>query len=264
MASHKNRVVRHPKRLPLTQHQSPRLQWVNADAPKMPSDRLPTGDEKRAAVRAMFDGVAPRYDLLNRLLTFRMDVGWRKRAMRSLKLGDAAVVADLASGTGDFCQALEDAGHTAIGVDLSFGMLANARNAGPNVQGDLLDLPLKDQSVDAAVCGFALRNLVALEPFLAEVARIVRPGGRIALLDVAVPPNPVLRAGYNVYFGKVVPVVGGLISDRTAYGYLPRSVSYLPPAEEMVKMIDSAGFDDAQHVFLSGGISQLLTAKRAV
>src|SRR5690606_1567230 len=101
-------------------------------------------------------------------------------------------------------------------------------------QADALALPVGDGRVDGATCGFALRNLVALPPFLAELARVVRPGGRIALLEVAEPPNPVLRTGHAVYFGKVVPRIGALLSDPAAYRYLPRSVAYLPPRDELL------------------------------
>ena len=102
------------------------------------------------------------------------------------------------------------------------------------MQADVLRLPVPDASVDGVTCGFALRNLVELEPFFAELARVVRPGGRIALLEVAEPPNPVLRWGHGVYFGKVVPRIGGLLSDPTAYRYLPKSVAYLPEPDELL------------------------------
>ncbi len=228
----------------------------------MPTDRLPEGDEKRQAVQSMFDTIAPRYDLVNRIMTFRMDVGWRRKALRSLRLAPGAVVLDLACGTGDFCVELEKAGHRPIGVDLSFGMLAAARTDVPLVQGDLLALPMADSSVDAAVCGFALRNLVDLPAFFVELARVVRPGGTIALLDASAPDNRVMAWGHGIYFNKIVPLIGGALSDRNAYGYLPRSMSYLPPAEEMVAALDDAGFDDASRAQLTGGISQLLTGTR--
>lgn len=229
----------------------------------MPTDQLPEGDEKRQAVRSMFDTIAPRYDLVNRVMTFRMDVGWRRRTIASLGLSPASTVLDLACGTGDFCVELEDAGHRAIGVDLSFGMLAASRADGPLVQGDLLALPVSDASVDAAVCGFALRNLVALPPFFTELARVVRPGGRIALLDVSQPDNKIMAWGHGIYFNRIVPLIGGLLSDRDAYGYLPRSVSYLPEPSVMLRQIAEAGFEDVDRQQLSGGLSQLLTARRS-
>ncbi|CAN5499428.1 MAG: ubiquinone/menaquinone biosynthesis methyltransferase [Iamia sp.] len=226
------------------------------------ADRLPTGEEKVRAVRVMFDTIAPRYDLVNRIMTFRMDVGWRRRTVRSLWLPVGSTVLDLACGTGDLCTELVRSGHRPIGVDLSFGMLAATRTRSPLIHADVLRLPVPDGSVDGSTCGFALRNLEELPRFFAELARCVRPGGRIALLEVAEPPNPVLRAGHAVYFGRVVPKIGGLLSDPAAYRYLPRSVSYLPTGDEMLDMLGRAGFTDARHDLLSVGIARLVTATR--
>lgn len=231
--------------------------------PVIDADHLPQGDEKVRAVRAMFDTIAPRYDLVNRLMTFRMDVGWRRRTVRELGVPRGSTVADLACGTGDFCQELDCAGLRPIGFDLSFGMLANARTSAPLAQADALRLPLGDRAVDGITCGFALRNLVALDGFFEELARVVRPGGRIALLEVAEPANPVLRWGHAIYFGSVVPRIGGLLSDASAYRYLPRSVAYLPPPAAMLQQIADAGFVTVERTLLSGGISQLVTATRA-
>jgi demethylmenaquinone methyltransferase / 2-methoxy-6-polyprenyl-1,4-benzoquinol methylase len=229
--------------------------------PTMP-ETLPQGEEKAAAVRSMFDAIAPRYDLVNRIMTFRLDVRWRRLAVGSLALRRGSCVLDLACGTGDLCRELDAAGLTPFGVDLSFGMLAAARTNAPLVQGDALRLPVRDGAVDGVTCGFALRNLVDLAPFLAELRRVLRPGGRIALLEVAEPANPVLRWGHGIYFGKVVPKIGGLLSDASAYRYLPRSVAYLPDPEDMRAMIADAGFTAVERRLLSGGISQLLTGTR--
>jgi demethylmenaquinone methyltransferase/2-methoxy-6-polyprenyl-1,4-benzoquinol methylase len=223
---------------------------------------LPQGEEKQRAVRSMFDAIAPRYDLVNRIMTFRMDVRWRRRAVRALALPSASTVVDLACGTGDLCRELDAAGLRPIGVDLSFGMLAAARTDAPLVQGDALRLPFPDASVDGVTCGFALRNLVDLDGSLRELARVLRPGGRIALLEVAEPERAVLRWGHGVYFGKVVPRIGGLLSDADAYRYLPRSVEYLPPPGELVQLVRDAGFPDADRTLLSAGISQLLVGTR--
>jgi demethylmenaquinone methyltransferase/2-methoxy-6-polyprenyl-1,4-benzoquinol methylase len=223
---------------------------------------LPSGDEKVRMVRSMFDAIAPRYDLVNRVMTFRLDVGWRRRTVRELGLPRGSTVLDLATGTGDLCRELVTAGHRPVGVDLSFGMLAAARTGAPLVQGDVLRLPAPDGSVDGATCGFALRNLVELPAFFAELARVVRPGGRIGLLEVSEPANPVLRWGHGVYFGKVVPRIGALLSDADAYRYLPRSVAYLPEPLVLVSLLRAAGFGDARRVALSGGISQLLVGTR--
>src|SRR3954454_5839395 len=223
---------------------------------------LPHGEEKQRAVRAMFDAIAPRYDLVNRIMTFRMDVGWRRRAVRSLGLQAGDLVLDLPCGTGDLCNDLATAGFLPAGIDLSLGMLEHARTAAPLAQGDVLRLPVRDGSVDGVTSGFALRNFVELPAFFTELARVLRPGGRIALLDVAEPVNPILRTGHAVYFGKVVPRIGGLLSDPAAYRYLPKSVAYLPPPEQMLEELRSAGFENVERRLLSAGITQLITGSR--
>jgi len=222
------------------------------------TEQLPQGEEKVQAVRQMFDTIAPRYDLVNRVMTFRLDVRWRKKAVKRLALPQGSTVIDLAAGTGDLCIDLAKAGMRPISFDLSYGMLAADRSGSPRVQADILRLPLPDHSVDGATCGFALRNLLELPAFFAELSRVVRPGGRIALLDVGVPHNPVVRWGNNIYFGKVVPKIGALLSDGPAYRYLPKSVAYLPPREQLVQLLREAGFADAEHQQLSGGLTQLM------
>jgi demethylmenaquinone methyltransferase/2-methoxy-6-polyprenyl-1,4-benzoquinol methylase len=225
-------------------------------------DTLPEGDEKKRAVREMFDAIAPRYDLVNRIMTFRLDVRWRRIAVRTLRLPAGARVLDLAAGTGDLCIDLRKAGYSPLAFDLSHGMLLNDRSGAPRCQADILRLPVPDASADGVTCGFALRNLTDLAAFFGELGRVVRPGGRIALLDVGVPRNPVIRAGNGIYFGKVVPKIGGLLSDGAAYRYLPRSVAYLPEPPELVALLRAAGFADAAHRQLSGGLTQLLTGTR--
>jgi demethylmenaquinone methyltransferase/2-methoxy-6-polyprenyl-1,4-benzoquinol methylase len=227
-----------------------------ADAP------LPQGEAKRQAVQAMFDTIAPRYDLVNRIMTFRLDVRWRRRAIAKLALPAGARVADLASGTGDLCIELRRAGLRPISVDLSLGMLQADRSGAPRVQGDNLRLPFPSGSLDGVTCGFALRNFTDFGAFFDEAARVLRPGGRLAIVDAATPPNPLLRFGHRVYFGKVVPVIGGLLSNRDAYAYLPRSLGYLPAPIVLVDRLRRAGFDDAERTELTGGIAHLMTGTR--
>jgi demethylmenaquinone methyltransferase/2-methoxy-6-polyprenyl-1,4-benzoquinol methylase len=172
-------------------------------------------------------------------------------------------VLDLACGTGDLCRELERASMRPIGVDFSHGMLSASRTDVPLVQGDALRLPMPDASVDGVTCGFALRNFVDLDAFFVELARVTRPYGHIALLEVAEPRARVLRWGHGVYFGKVVPRVGALFSDGNAYRYLPKSVAYLPSADEMLASLRTAGFDDIERRLLSTGIAQLIVARRA-
>lgn len=223
---------------------------------------LPQGEDKVQAVRDMFDAIAPRYDLVNRLMTFRLDVRWRRRTVARLALEPGAKIVDLACGTGDLCRDLVKAGHRPIGLDMSYGMLAAARTSAPLVNGDALAMPFATGSVDGLTCGFALRNFRELGPMLAETARILRPGGRVALLEVATPPNPVMRFGHGIYFGHVVPRIGALLSDADAYRYLPQSVAYLPETDMLLEMVADAGFSHISRIELTGGIAQLITATR--
>jgi demethylmenaquinone methyltransferase / 2-methoxy-6-polyprenyl-1,4-benzoquinol methylase len=227
------------------------------------TDTLPQGAEKELAVRRMFDAIAPRYDMVNRIMTFGLDVRWRRHAVRSLSLPAGASVVDAACGTGDLCHELATAGLRPVGVDFARGMLAAARTNAPLVQGDALRLPLPDGACAGATCGFALRNFSDLPGFLAELARVVRPHGRIALLEVAEPERRVLRWGHALYFGRVVPLIGGLLSNRSAYRYLPRSVAYLPPTAELLQLVSDAGFEGVERRLFGLGAAQLITARRA-
>ena len=229
---------------------------------KWDREDLPKGAEKVEAVREMFDAIAPRYDLVNRLMTFRLDTRWRKKTVSALDLPKGSRVLDLASGTGDLCIELKQNGYQPISMDLSFGMLSADRSGAPRTQVDILKLPIPNMCVDGITCGFALRNLENLQMFFVELARVTRHGGRIALLDVSVPTNRFIRFGNSIYFGRIVPIIGGLFSNRAAYRYLPRSVAYLPEPDQLVAMLKQSGFADAKHTQLSGGLTQLLVATR--
>ncbi|MEQ8841314.1 MAG: class I SAM-dependent methyltransferase [Acidimicrobiales bacterium] len=233
---------------------------IRRDGVTLDPENLPQGDEKREAVRSLFDTIAPRYDLVNRLMTFGLDVRWRNKALAALALPERSLVLDLACGTGDFCRVATTAGLRPVGIDLSMGMLAAARTDAPLVHGDILALPMAAGTADGATCGFALRNLVELPGFFDELARVIRPGGRISLVDAAEPENRLLRWGHGIYFGKVVPRIGGLLSERTAYEYLPKSLAYMPPWPEMQARIADAGFTDITRKVFVG--AHLITATR--
>jgi demethylmenaquinone methyltransferase / 2-methoxy-6-polyprenyl-1,4-benzoquinol methylase len=195
-------------------------------------------------------------------MTLGLDRSWRRAAVRSLTLPRGDAVLDVACGTGDLCRELARAGYVAVGIDLSAGMLRHARSSAPLVHGDALRLPFAARSLDGAISGFALRNFAALEPLFVELARVLRPGGRISLLDVAVPANPLLRAGHRLWFEHAVPRIGGALSDPAAYRYLPRSVAYLPSTEVLVAQLRDSGFTAVERRVLSGGITQLFSATR--
>lgn len=227
---------------------------------------LPAPEEKAVAVRRMFDRIAPRYDRMNRLMTGRMDQRWRKELIHRLAITDDDHVLDLACGTGDFAELARLETRHVVGVDFSREMLrgALARRLAPVelVQADALRLPLRDGSLTVAVSGFALRNFTSIPPVLAELARVLAPGGRLGLLEVDRPANPVVRTGHRIYFDRIVPFVGGLLSDRSAYRYLPQSAVYLPSQDELVGMLREAGFariTKRRHAF---GAAQSIMAVR--
>ena len=225
-------------------------------------DQLPTGAEKRERVQAMFDRIAPRYDLLNRMMTMGLDQRWRSAALDSIGVGTGDIVADLACGTGDLSEQARLRGASVIGLDFAFEMLRGAGERGIDasfVQGDAACLPLADGSVTVVTCGFALRNFVALPDVFAELARILAPGGRIALIEVDRPRSGLVRFGHSLYFDRVIPLVGGLISDRAAYRYLPESTAYLPDEAELRAMLEKHGFSRLEKRSVLLGSAQILT-----
>jgi demethylmenaquinone methyltransferase/2-methoxy-6-polyprenyl-1,4-benzoquinol methylase len=226
---------------------------------------LPRAAEKRAVVRAMFDRIAPRYDLMNRILTAGMDQRWRRLALAEVGVGPGDRVIDLACGTGDLAGLARDRGARAVGVDFAAEMLRGARRRGIEagfVQAEGTALPFSEASATVLVCGFALRNFVALPAIFDEAARVLAPGGRVALLEVDRPANPAVRAAHSLYFDRVVPLLGALLSDRAAYRYLPESTAYLPPAAELLALLEKSGFERVARRPLLLGAVQLLTGVR--
>ncbi len=232
----------------------------------MAVDLLPPAAEKRAAVRSMFERIAPRYDRVNRVISVGLDQRWRARALAEVAVGPGDRVLDLACGTGDLAEQARRRGARVVGIDFAREMLRGARRrgaAGDLLQGDVASLPLRDGCATVVTCGFALRNFVALAPAFREMARVLAPGGRVALIDVDRPAPTLLRAAHSFYFDRVVPVLGGLLSDRAAYAYLPRSTVYLPPAPQLLAQLGEAGFTRARRRTFLFGAAQLLTAVRA-
>jgi demethylmenaquinone methyltransferase/2-methoxy-6-polyprenyl-1,4-benzoquinol methylase len=225
---------------------------------------LPEGDDKHQAVEAMFDRIAPQYDRLNRVISLGQDRRWRRHAVAALGLQSGATVLDVACGTGDLCDTLAAAGHRAVGLDFSAGMLAAAHTPAPLARADALRLPVANGAVDGVVSGFALRNLVDLDQFFRECARALRAGGRVAALETAEPSSALLRAGHHVWFRRIVPFVGARLShDPDAYTYLPRSSAYLPPAPDLVAIVTAAGFTAVQRQTFMAGAVQLISGTRS-
>jgi demethylmenaquinone methyltransferase/2-methoxy-6-polyprenyl-1,4-benzoquinol methylase len=223
---------------------------------------LPVGAEKTQRVREMFDTIAPRYEVVNRLITFGLDARWRTRTVRALGLPPGSVIVDVATGTGELSGVARKEGFEALGFDLSFGMLAATSSRHPTAQCDAAFLPVASGAADGVVCGFALRNFTERADCLAEMARVLRPGGRLAVLEVCAPERGMTRRGFDVWFNKVVPLVGGAVSDAAAYRYLPRSVAYLPTPDALRDELCDAGFSSVNRHLLSGGLSQLIVATK--
>ncbi|HTL83646.1 MAG TPA: ubiquinone/menaquinone biosynthesis methyltransferase [Acidimicrobiia bacterium] len=227
-----------------------------------PAD-LPREEDKARSVEAMFDRIAGRYDLVNRLITFRLDVRWRHTTVRSLGLAPQTTVLDIACGTGDLCRDLQQAALRPVGIDFSIGMLRASRTSAPLLRADALQLPVASASVDGVTCGFGLRNFTAPEEFFGETARVLRTGGRIAVLEIAEPSSALVRAGHALWFRHVVPWLGGLISDHDAYRYLPASTYYLPQRSELFAMMAASGFIGLEYRSLGFGAAQLITGTRS-
>jgi len=232
------------------------------------------GAPEKAAVRSMFDRIAPRYDLLNRLLSAGTDVRWRRRAMDLLDLAPPARVLDLCTGTADLLmEALaRDPRNRGLGVDLSHGMLRRgARKLDRGgfsgraalVGGDGEDLPLREGVFDGALVAFGIRNVGDPLRALREVRRALRPGGRFVVLEFSMPRG-VLGGLYRLYFRHLLPRVGGLVSgDGSAYSYLPDSVARFPSPEGFAALMRDAGFTAVRWSLLTGGIACLHRGEKA-
>jgi demethylmenaquinone methyltransferase / 2-methoxy-6-polyprenyl-1,4-benzoquinol methylase len=225
---------------------------------------LPTGEDKTRAVRAMFDAIAGRYELVNKLMTFGLDSRWRRRAVTDLRLPAQSLVLDVAAGTGDFTRELNRQSQRCVATDLSYGMLYAGRQMPLRVQADASAMPFTSAAFDGVTCGYALRNFSDLQETFDEMARVLRPGGRLSLLEVAEPEKGILRTGFRLWFRRVVPFIGSLVSDRAAYHYLPRSTAYLPSSRDIVAMLNSSGFSGVNHRRVMGGLSQQFVATRSL
>ena len=212
----------------------------------------------------MFDGIAPVYDAMNRVTTAGLDGGWRRLAAEAVvRPGDR--VLDACCGTGDLALACARTGGRVTGLDFSERMLERARRKAPDlewVRGDLLAIPFPDATFDAATVGFGIRNVPEMERGLAELRRVIRAGGRLAVLEIVRPKRP-LSLFYSVWFDRLVPLIGKALPGGAAYTYLPASVRRFPGPHELAELIRAAGFANVRWRTLAGGIVALHVGEAA-
>ena len=219
-----------------------------------------TGTLSASAVESMFDRIAPVYDVMNLVMTAGLDRSWRSLAATAVvRPGDR--VLDACCGTGDLALAGLAAGGSVTGLDFSEPMLELARSKSSRlgldvefVQGNALELPFADDAFDAATVGFGVRNLVDLRSGIAELARVVRPGARVVILEITTPTDPPLSWFYRLWFDAAVPLLGAVAGDRDAYTYLPESVRRFPPPLELAEMMHQVGLRSIRYLLLAGGI----------
>lgn len=229
---------------------------------------------KKEGVKKMFDNIAPDYDKLNHILSLNIDKNWRKKAVR--ELADEARplnVLDVACGTGDFTIEIARKvphGSTVVGVDISDGMIAvgleKLAKLGIDATLKVADceaLPYEDNTFDRISVGFGVRNFEHLELGLSEMYRVLAPGGKLVILELSVPSNAFIRWCYKLYFLKILPFIGGLVSgDRSAYEYLPASVLRFPAPDKFMSIMKSAGFDVVEHRALTLGVCRMYIGKK--
>jgi demethylmenaquinone methyltransferase/2-methoxy-6-polyprenyl-1,4-benzoquinol methylase len=229
-------------------------------------------EEFATQVRGMFDRIAGVYDLMNSAMTAGLHHQWRERAVDRVNVGPGSDALDVCCGTGDLALALRrriGPDGRVVGCDFSEPMLDLARQKsgeeGLAVEfgwADALDLPYGEKSFDAVTVGFGARNLADLEKGLAEMARVLRPGGRLAILEITRPQREPLSTFYSLWFDRMVPVLGAVAGDQDAYSYLPESVRSFPEPEALAAMIDGAGFNEIRWLLLAGGIIAIHSATR--
>jgi demethylmenaquinone methyltransferase/2-methoxy-6-polyprenyl-1,4-benzoquinol methylase len=236
---------------------------------------MPLKSEKASHVREMFAAIAPRYDTTNRVLTAGVDESWRRRALRELAAPPGGRILDLCCGTGDlaFHVLRTDRAATVAAVDFCEPMLAGARERARRedpagraefVCGDVMALPFEDDSFDGATMGFSMRNVVDITATLREARRVLRPGARFVNLDVSKAPNPLARALFETYFYRLVPVIGGAVGgSKSAYRYLPQSLTNYPDADALAQRFEDAGFAGVRYVRLGMGAIALHVGTKA-
>jgi demethylmenaquinone methyltransferase / 2-methoxy-6-polyprenyl-1,4-benzoquinol methylase len=217
-------------------------------------------------VRAMFDRIAGPYDLMNSVMTAGLHHRWRERAADLARVGPGSRALDVATGTGDLAIELASRGAEVVGSDFSEGMLEVARGKAPALtweQGNALALPYPDGSFDATTVGFGARNFSDLSQGLREMARVVRPGGRVVVLEITTPQRPPLSTFFSLWFDRIVPLLGKLASEPEAYTYLPSSVKRFPAPGALAGELAAAGLTDVRWILTAGGIIALHAGTRS-
>lgn len=233
----------------------------------MNSNRTAADKEHASRVRAMFANISVRYDLLNHLLSGNLDKRWRRKVASELQdLRQDARVLDVACGTGDLSLTLfELLSPNVVGSDfcrpmleIASGKAARQKASMPFIEADALALPFRDCSFDAVTIAFGLRNLASVEDGLSELARVLKPGGKAAILEFSHPWLPGFRSGFKFYFTRLLPLLGGLVSgSRSAYEYLPDSVTRFPNQEGLRALMKATGFADVRYLNLTGGVAAI-------
>jgi demethylmenaquinone methyltransferase / 2-methoxy-6-polyprenyl-1,4-benzoquinol methylase len=238
------------------------------------SDRqLPVsgGPEKRAYVRSIFTAIAPTYDRLNRIISFHLDQGWRRRAVRRLgwQRAPEGIYLDLCAGTLDFGATLaREPGFEGriVGADFVSQMLQQGRTKSARLlpaTADALELPFPDHAFDGAMVGWGIRNLADLDRGLEEAARVLKPGARLVILEMAMPAQPLFRQTFQFYFRRILPLVGRWVSKhKTAYSWLPESTRVFPAPAELARRMNNLGFAQVDYELLMGGVCALYVATR--
>jgi demethylmenaquinone methyltransferase / 2-methoxy-6-polyprenyl-1,4-benzoquinol methylase len=219
-----------------------------------------SGTLEEGQVRAMFDRIAGPYDLMNSVMTAGLHHRWRSRAVDLARVGPGSRALDVATGTGDLAIELASRGASVVGSDFSEGMLEVARKKAPELtweQGNALALPYEADSFDAATVGFGARNFSDLPRGLAEMTRVVRPGGRVVVLEITTPQKPPLSTFFALWFDRVVPLLGKLAAEPEAYTYLPSSVKRFPGPRELGAAMVATGLVDVRWILTAGGIIAL-------
>jgi demethylmenaquinone methyltransferase/2-methoxy-6-polyprenyl-1,4-benzoquinol methylase len=243
---------------------------MSAASPIIPYNDLNLG--KKEQVRKMFNTIAGRYDFMNRLLTMRIDVLWRRKAVRMIKGYAHDSILDIATGTGDFAIELAKLSPSKIiGIDIAEKMLEIGRDKVKQkglsgkielLEADCENLPFADNTFDIASSAFGVRNFEDLNKGLTEMHRVLKPGGRVLILEASEPSGKLLKKLYKAYMSKICPAIGGTFSENKAYDYLNRSVAAFPSGKKFEIELEKAGFSDTEYIPLSMGVTSIYIAKK--